>query len=172
MGDLADRPNYFIEKIWAGLDVDDATYEQWMGEDGILDREMGDTLSIGYPEYHTPKIHAIYRDLDETFTAGVNLKILSGRIDKLIQVVPDMKCISVQTIEVKFHPEIRKYQTFRGLIDGEWVKSDVFVDGKWINGEVIERLAINEGFDSVEHFFRYFNRDYTGKIIHWTDKKY
>lgn len=28
------------------------------------------------------------------------------------------------------------------------------------------------GFDSVKDFFRYFNKDFKGKIIHWTDLKY
>ena len=34
------------------------------------------------------------------------------------------------------------------------------------------QLAINDGFESLKHFFEYFNEDFEGKIIHWTDLKY
>ena len=36
----------------------------------------------------------------------------------------------------------------------------------------METLAIADGFDSIEDFFKYFTNDFTGKIIHWTDLKY
>lgn len=36
----------------------------------------------------------------------------------------------------------------------------------------IEQLAINDGFDSVEDFKHYFDKDFKGKIIHWTDIRY
>lgn len=34
------------------------------------------------------------------------------------------------------------------------------------------KLAINDGFESIDDFFNYFNEDTTGKIIHWTDLEY
>ena len=33
-------------------------------------------------------------------------------------------------------------------------------------------LVQNDGFASISDFFKFFNKDYTGKIIHWTDLKY
>ena len=33
-------------------------------------------------------------------------------------------------------------------------------------------LAKNDGFDSTEDFFKWFNKDFNGKIIHWTDFRY
>jgi len=33
-------------------------------------------------------------------------------------------------------------------------------------------LAKNDGFDSIESFFKWFNKGYKGKIIHWTDFRY
>lgn len=29
-----------------------------------------------------------------------------------------------------------------------------------------------QGFDTIEEFFAYFNEDFVGKIIHWTDLRY
>lgn len=51
-------------------------------------------------------------------------------------------------------------------------------DAVWIDGKLqhyaywFEKLAENDGFDSIEDFFAWFNEDFTGKIIHWTDFKY
>lgn len=36
----------------------------------------------------------------------------------------------------------------------------------------IEKLVRNDGFDSVEDFFDWFNKDFEGKIIHWTYLRY
>ena len=30
----------------------------------------------------------------------------------------------------------------------------------------------NDGFDSIENFLRWFNKDFEGKIIHWTGFRY
>ena len=37
---------------------------------------------------------------------------------------------------------------------------------------ILRELAKNDGFESVEDFFAYFNKDFKGKIIHWTDLQY
>ena len=34
------------------------------------------------------------------------------------------------------------------------------------------RLAVNDGFDGLKEFFQFFDRDFSGKIIHWTTQKY
>jgi hypothetical protein len=48
----------------------------------------------------------------------------------------------------------------------------IVVDGNCLNKNISEQLAINDGFETVEHFFRWFNEDFSGKIIHWTDLRY
>ena len=59
----------------------------------------------------------------------------------------------------------------------------VFVGGKLVIRMSINRkdldfndflnsLPRNDGFDSVDDFFKWFNKDFTGKIIHSTDFRY
>ena len=36
----------------------------------------------------------------------------------------------------------------------------------------IKDLAKNDGFDSVLEFFKWFDTNFTGKLIHWTDLRY
>ena len=53
--------------------------------------------------------------------------------------------------------------------------SEIFrvnIDGKWLDDSQIEKLALNDGFDSVKDFFNWFSEDFVGKIIHWTDARY
>ena len=48
----------------------------------------------------------------------------------------------------------------------------------WVNCQLrnasftVENIARNDGFDSINEFFDFFDKDFSGKIIHWTDKKY
>lgn len=48
----------------------------------------------------------------------------------------------------------------------------VKIDGKRLSDFDTERVAKNDGFDSIEDFWSFFNEPYQGMIIHWTDTKY
>ena len=48
----------------------------------------------------------------------------------------------------------------------------IFVDGKKQSKSDMERLAKNDGFETMDDFWSFFNQDYQGMIIHWTDTKY
>lgn len=75
------------------------------------------------------------------------------------------RCISTQDLEIRW-----SYETFTGrkafvtiYIDGVSC-----YNGKW---SVLD-LAKNDGFDSLEDFFKWFDKPFKGKIIHWTDFRY
>jgi hypothetical protein len=51
-------------------------------------------------------------------------------------------------------------------------KLRVWVDGFLLNDSLITELALNDGFDSPEHFCEYFQKGFIGQIIHWTNMKY
>lgn len=71
-------------------------------------------------------------------------------------------CKSVQNIEIVWKdPDGLRYPT-----------PSIFVDGLWIVGEEKKRLALNDGFGSLMDFYAWFDKDFTGKIIHWTDLRY
>ena len=80
-------------------------------------------------------------------------------------------CISTQTIDIKYHdhhdyiPEIYNHFHKDDLVN-------VYIDNRTIAYPKLYKLAINDGFDSIEKFFEWFNKDFTGKIIHWTNLKY
>lgn len=69
-------------------------------------------------------------------------------------------CTGVQDIEIKNHS---------GPIGKTLL---IYVDGWMLPKETAEELAINDGFDSLEQFFKWFDEDFEGRLIHWTDKRY
>lgn len=48
----------------------------------------------------------------------------------------------------------------------------VVVDERIISEEEIKTLSFNDGFDTVEEFFNWFDEDFIGKIIHFTELRY
>lgn len=75
-------------------------------------------------------------------------------------------CLSVQNILIV--PTYRFLMILRPAMKG---------DLGILNEEQIEELAKNDGFESVEAFWKYFektcrNNQYEFHIIHWTDKEY
>lgn len=75
-------------------------------------------------------------------------------------------CISVQDILIV--PQSRFVMILRPAMKG---------DLGILNEKQIEELALNDGFDNVDSFWKYFekacrNNQYEFHIIHWADKKY
>lgn len=88
----------------------------------------------------------------------------------MFRFAPRIPVVSTQKVQIRYWSE----DCARVLIDNK----DFYAG--YVNGVAIDKtyednilkLANNDGFDTVEDFFAYFNKDYTGKIIHWTDLKY
>lgn len=48
----------------------------------------------------------------------------------------------------------------------------IYVDNKLLKISEMIKLAHNDGFDLLYQFIEWFNKDFEGKIIHWTNFKY
>jgi hypothetical protein len=94
--------------------------------------------------------------------------------------------INVRTPQqVQFAPIIPFSGREKILILWQEYEAKVFIEGKEFgsyvqagNGnvcaydEVLNELAINDGFECVEDFFCWFNEDFEGWILHWTPIRY
>lgn len=167
MGELAGQPNYFIDKIWHSL----------------IDNEIANSIQLD--DYSVKHLHQFndYWSNDYRRNPGKNHTIRSGnrwksgmkihpvinnRTKDRFQFAPVLDCKSVQDIEIK--EMIMTANDCVKLQDGRVFT--ISIDGKYLIGEEIIKLALNDGFPSVEAFFQYFNTDFKGQIIHWTDLKY
>lgn len=91
--------------------------------------------------------------------------VVFNRTKNRFQFVPVLQCKAVQDVNIVYADH----------------RIEVFIDCRHYDGismrddtehEKLLTLARNDGFDSTESFFRFFNKDFAGKIIHWTDLRY
>lgn len=106
------------------------------------------------------KIHTIRHDKPNRWKPGMLIHFAKGVRTKNYINFQMGQCFSMQKIEIKYF--------LHGL--GENVT--VSIDGRKLQQSEVETLARNDGFDSFVDFFNWFNQDFEGKIIHWTDFRY
>lgn len=162
MGELAGKLNYFPYKIliclyWENIiDQDQYGDYPWLNSIGVKKPEDNKVRVRLQPKYHT-----IREDKADRWEAGNDIHfVINNRTKDRFQFAPVVKCVSVQKIEIKYTP------TAFGTV----IK--VIIGGSNLSEFQISKLAINDGFPSVEAFFNFFNKDFKGKLIHWTDIKY
>lgn len=170
------EPTYFPEKILSGLydnKIITAEEVQDRFELSILVRK-GEFYEICFDktQLHKPKLHTIREDKNDRWKPGVMIDFfINARQPNMFRFAPRIPVVSTQKIEIKYmsiNNEVGKKEMKPFIkIDGE-----LFYDVAGLNEVYLDFLAKNDGFDSVEDFFAYFNKYFTGKIIHWTDLKY
>lgn len=160
--EINQRPNCFLEKIWIGLlqgqeQLQDSYYTyqfRYISKFG----KSWDGDSFG--EFLEPKIHTIRRDLDNDWKAGMEIQlVINLNSPDEFQFAPTLICQSVQRIQIDYSNLIN---------DGP----AVFVDYELLDRESLAQLAINDGFATTEDFFLYFNEEFSGNLIHWTNMRY
>lgn len=177
------KPNYFIEKIWSGF-THFAGDTEWLclyNNYKIYHKvDLGKPWDEEYPSINRgnkPKLHTIRQDPSNRWRAGMDIHfVINNRTKNRFQFAPVVKCVRVQTIEIEWVDlgtflgrEVRVFVDSTKVI-GKFNENDKYcLDGI---GRSLEDLATNDGFDSVEDFFKYFNNDFKGKLIHWTNLKY
>lgn len=166
-------PTDFIPKIWKGLlvngIVDNAciwnSYYQLavnkFGNGSFVKENFGLNISAVIP-----KLHTVRKDPHNLWVPGRKIHpVVFNRTANRFQFAPVLEVKAVQDIDISYGDH----------------RIDVFIDCKHYDGismrddtehDKLLKLAKNDGFDSVEHFFEWFNKDFTGKIIHWTNLKY
>lgn len=170
--ELNRQPTHFVEKIWAGL----IKYEEL----GIQPGTMGNYDPAKHDLWRivsgnsTPKLHTIRKDEKDLWKAGRDIHmVLHNRTPKRLQFAPVVKCLSVQEIEIYYHDAPLGERIATVYIDRKQHGTAIWKESKLIhNSSRLDSLAANDGFDSVEAFFEYFDKGFTGKIIHWTNLKY
>jgi hypothetical protein len=114
------------------------------------------------------KIHTIRQDKKNRWHDGMKIHFATGVRSKRYVQFQSGKCKSTQIIIIKH----RK---------GDFPQKGIWIDGVLrfsINGvlhngtEFMTTLALNDGFKNYDDFFDWFDKDFEGKIIHWTDFRY
>jgi len=182
---INDKPTYFPEKIITGLFQKkiisrDKTIELFNPEAlmKLIPMEYHGTVkdvAISQIKFdntisHIPKFHTIRKDESKRWGPEVMIDFfINARTKLMFRFAPRIPVISTQNIRIKRYNDLAQV-----FIDNIWF-GDAFFNGfNKIDGHNVdlETLALNDGFESVDDFFKYFDSDFKGKIIHWTDLKY
>jgi hypothetical protein len=155
---------YFIDKIWDCLADENPI--------GSLKNKFWAMFKKKFNKHwdilgaFNPKRHTIREDKKNRWKAGMKIHFAIGvRTKFFFQFAPIATCKSVQDIEIDYYYGLENDPIV--VINGYH-----FYNEKLGIDRGIETLAKNDGFDSVDDFFKWFNKDFTGKIIHWTDLRY
>lgn len=172
----AGKRNYFANKIikWCWQNIPEETnyliQNRTKEEEELFDRvDPFGNLTVYQTEMLKPKIHTIREDSKDRWRAGVNIHpVINNRTKDRFQFAPVMEVKSIQNIEIIYDEEI---------CNAHGVEPVIKIDGRAINFhyddiDEYDNLAVNDGFESVHQFCSWFDKDFTGKIIHWTDFKY
>lgn len=157
------KPTRFVEKIIFGL-----------YKNGIISlckaSELLDTPMSVIQIFEDQKIHTIREDNSNRWKPGVIIDFfINARQKNMFRFAPRIPVVSTQDIEITLMHWARigiRYENIEGKV------FTIKIDGDYLNASMFDSFAQNDGFDTVEEFFKYFNKDFKGKIIHWTDKRY
>lgn len=167
MGDLQGHPTYFTNKIAKNLwQMYGEEFTYYIENKTKEDEERFDLispfedLSIYESEKLNPKYHTIREDKSDRWHEGADIHfVVNRRSERRFQFAPVIKCTGVQGIQIIYQDD-KDYMPL------------VTIGNTLLCWDSIEKLAINDGFPSAESFFDYFNKDFKGKIIHWTGLRY
>lgn len=188
MGEWAGQPTMFTNKImktiWKhyGKQATEFIHGRSIGDNEKFDRlNVFEPMTVMETQKLTPKLHTLREDPNNRWHVGSDIQFaINPRSKNYFQFAPTIPCVSTQTIQIidsaytrdNSGITIEYSHRHKGGVE-EYVKHwEVIVDGIALKGPQIEELAINDGFDSVDQFFAWFNKDWKGKIIHWTPLKY
>lgn len=171
-GTLSLKPTYFIDKIWYGFlfRKDDLCDENQKYHIQYIEKfkDNWDSREFHFTEKYE-KLHTIREDKSNRWKAGNDIHpVINNRTPQRFQFAPTIKCISVQLIWI---------QTFKKRILVEnYLNDDKTIPDnsywKELQADEVFNLIKNDGFDSEEDFWLYFDKSFAGKIIHWTNLKY
>lgn len=105
------------------------------------------------------KHHSIREDKHNRWKPGMKIQMATGVRTKNYNCFNESICTSTQQIEI-----IRKSDYLNETI--------VKVDGRELAKHEVIELAFNDGFENLISFWIWFEKGFTGKIIHWTELTY
>ena len=166
------NPTYFVERIHKGI--------REVLKTGVPYK----TKDFSYQFYMDcePKLHTVREDLKERWRPGINIDFfINVRQKNMLRFAPVLPVVSTQKIEFIWKDNTENLACLGTSFDKTctiMIDNRFYGDAYYFNGSVISSsytipiFANNDGFDTPEELFAYFNKNFKGKIIHWTEKRY
>lgn len=110
------------------------------------------------------KIHTIRHDVNKRWKEGNSIQFATGVRTKNYHCFGWGVCLSVQEISIRWGNPV----TIPNY-------AKVFIDGRCLTEQECNELAVNDGFENFEEFLKWdawCGKDFDGRLIHWTSKRY
>lgn len=181
---LNGKPTHFVEKVLSGLLCYDLEPEET--QKSIVHYS---TFSAAKYEWTfemvkeaKPKFHTIREDKKNRWKVGTNIDFfINCRQKDMFRFAPVLPVVSTQKIEFIWKENTENHTCLGTKFDRICtikIDDNFYGDAYLLNDSVVSSsytiptFANNDGFDTPDKLFAYFNEDFKGKIIHWTDFKY
>ena len=177
------KPSNFVSKIWESIIPMYSEYSK-----GVpifkYPKEYQECLNNNLLSWYKqkPKRHTVRGDLKERWRPGINIHFfINVRQKNMFRFAPVLPVVSTQEIEFIWKDNTENLtclgtsfdKTCTIIIDDRFYGDAYFFNGSVVSSYyTIPIFANNDGFDTPEELFAYFNKNFKGKIIHWTDLKY
>jgi hypothetical protein len=110
-----------------------------------------------------PKVHSIRKG--SRWKPGMLIHLAYGQRTKQYEC---FQLATVKTVQaVRIYTDIKEVWVAKRGIDNSY-----FIHFEKLSLKDVETLALNDGFDSVDLFWKWFNVDVDGQIISWVGKLY
>lgn len=170
------KKTQFIPKIWKSISLDVEMFDEHsealvdIQEDYPKRKKPGSSIKEWVEPFKTcvPKIHTIRKDSKCLWRKDVTIHFKQW-IDKpyrsrTYNFMPLIQVKKVQLIKIDYNKKV--------IFKNGNEYPIVSISGRILDFETVGTLAVNDGFDSIDHFFSYFNESFEGVVIHWTNFKY
>ena len=174
---INNEPTYFVERIWSGLfdftDQNFIEYSEYLTEYRQKYKDPSKTIFDEKVQHIQPKIHTIRTDKHDKIHAGTFFKpCIKTKDGSLYQFAPALEVVSIQRIVIAYIHGKENFP-FISIQDENYREVKKLSPVQHFNYITeLDRIAKNSGFDSVEKFLKFFNKNTVKKIIHWTKFKY
>ena len=156
---LNGKPTFFVEKIHVGIKIENKV--------GLSEADVSPNYNFFVKSKCKPKIHTIREDPKDRWKKGNKIDFfINVRKKDMFRFAPVLPVVSTQKVQIIYYDKTEAEWEFPHL------KYAVRIDNRRLEPNEIKTLAENDGFDTIDDFLAYFNDDFKGKIIHWTDLKY
>ncbi len=169
------KPTYIVEKIWAGFTdprfhlMDSEVWPMHLAY-CITSEKIDQDVLHDFQQNRVKKIHAIIADNKKRWREGMDIHmIINNNMRTRFQFALPVRVKSIQKIEIS-HRGVANI--FVVKIDRRLFAICDYECGDYFNEPGLNKLARQDGFDSIEDFMAFFPNDFSGIIIHWTDERY
>ncbi|MFV0269446.1 MAG: hypothetical protein ACK5HT_20170 [Draconibacterium sp.] len=158
----------FIAKIWQGLFPLEMSSDEWVPyikecrDKGLIPPGKNADECL---EGIIPKLHTMRKDPKGLWVPGKKIHmVVFNRTKNRFQFAPVLEVKSTQEVSIKYKGG-DKYPVVT-------IDNKRFTANDRYGVEMLREIAFNDGFNSMDHFFMWFNTNDTYKLIQWTDLKY